>query len=82
MTKENKQIEAPLCEQLIALAVSNGIKNEMKLPELVGHMSIAYMELFTRQMAGARAVRSSEQPEGGDTPKKMDASPDVVEDKA
>ena len=88
MTKENKQPEGEkqpaLAEVLIQTAVGIGKEQGMKLVELIGHMEIAKMECFARNVRAAQMAQSqqAEPAEGDDTEKKMDASPVEVEDKA
>lgn len=79
MTTENK--EAPIAEVLIATGIKLAQSQKMKLAELIGHFQIATFEVFNRNVAAAQD-QSSEQAEGGDTEKKMDASPVEDEGKA
>lgn len=79
MTTENK--EAPIAEVLIATGIKLAQSQKMKLAELIGHFQIATFEVFNRNVAAAQD-QSSEQTEGGDTEKKVDASPVEDEGKA
>lgn len=83
MTEENK--ETPLiAEVLIATASKMAQEQGVKLVELMGHMEIAKLEVFNRNVQAARQAesQSAEPAEDDDTVVKMDASPPVDEDKA
>ena len=86
MTEENKT-EKPvvIAEALIETAIGLGQQQDMKLVELIGHMEIAKMEVFNRNIKAAEqiAAQQSDAPvEGDDKVVKMDAAPAVDEDKA
>lgn len=78
MTKTNKLDEAPLFQILIETGTQIAVERKMNLTELIGHFSIAYRDIYTRQIQAAHEKIQAERSEGGDKVKKMDASP--VED--
>ena len=85
MTEENKT-EKPvvIAEALIQTAIGLGQQQDMKLVELIGHMEIAKMEVFSRNIKAAEQLASQPDApaEGDDKVVKMDAAPAVTEDKA
>ena len=82
MTENNKLKNTPLFQILIETGTQIGVEREMNLTELIGHFSIAYRDIYTRQIQAAHEKIQAAQTEGGDTVKKMDASPTADEDKA
>lgn len=83
MSKEEETVKpAALAEVLIQTAVGIGKEQNMKLVEVIGHIEIAKMECFARNVRAAHeAAQSSEPVEDGDTQEPVASSPDEVEDK-
>lgn len=80
MTKETKETKPMvIAEALIQTAVQLGQEQNMKLVELLGHMEIAKLEVFSRNIAAAQAAAPAE---GDDKPEQEASSPDASEDKA
>jgi len=73
-----------LAEVLIQTAVGIGKEQGMKLVELIGHMEIAKMECFARNVRAAQAAMNQpdEPSEDADMQEPAAFSPDEVEDTA
>ena len=72
-----------LAEVLIQTAVGIGKEQNMKLVELIGHMEIAKMECFARNVRAAQAAamnQPDEPSEDADTQEPVAFSPDEAED--
>lgn len=87
MSNQSNQSEekpAALAEILIQTAVGIGKEQNMKLVEVIGHIEIAKMECFARNIRAAQQHQQhqpSEPSEGDDTQEPVAFSPDEVEDK-
>ena len=80
---DNNENPPLIAEVLIATASKMAQDQGVKLVELMGHMEIAKLEVFNRNVQAARLANQPDVPaEGDDTVVKMDASPAVAEDKA
>lgn len=81
---DTKKEEQPvvIAEALINTAVTLGQEQQMRLVELLGHMEIAKLEVFSRNIMKAAAAQASSPAEGGDKPEQEDASQDGDVDKA
>jgi len=72
-----------IAEAVIDLAVKLGAEQDLRLGEVIGHLEIAKMELYSRNLAMAKrsqAQAASEPSEGGDTVEQVDASQSEAED--
>jgi len=59
-----------IAEAVIDLAVKLGADQDLRLGEVIGHLEIAKMELYSRNVAMAKRAQAqvaSEPSEGGDT---------------
>ena len=82
MTDEKKETKpVGIAEALIQTAVQLGQEQGMKLVELLGHMEIAKLEVFSRNIQAA-AQAAAAPAEGDDKPAQEASSPDASEDKA
>jgi len=82
MTEENKETKpVVIAEALINTAVTLGQEQEMRLVELLGHMEIAKLEVFSRNIQAA-AAQAAVPAEGDDKPEQEASSQDASEDKA
>ena len=79
---DNNENPPLIAEVLIATASKMAQDQGVKLVELMGHMEIAKLEVFNRNVQAARLSQSDAPAEGDDTVVKMDASPAVDEGKA
>lgn len=84
MTTEKKQKQPVIAEALIQTAINLGQEQDMKLVELIGHMEIAKLEVFNRNVRAAAelASRSSAPDASADKPEQVASSPAEGEDKA
>lgn len=81
MTEEKKETKpVVIAEALINTAVTLGQKQEMRLVELLGHMEIAKLEVFSRNIQAA--AQAAVPAEGDDKPEQEASSQDASEDKA
>jgi hypothetical protein len=80
---EEKKTEQPvvIAEALINTAVQLGQEQGMRLVELLGHMEIAKLEVFSRNIQAA-AAQAAAPAEGDGKPEQEDASLDGDGDKA
>lgn len=83
MSNPSEEKPAALAEILIQTAVGIGKEQNMKLVEVIGHIEIAKMECFARNVRAAQQHQNqpSEPSEGDDTQEPVAFSPDEVEDK-
>jgi len=72
-----------IAEAVIDLAVKLGAEQDLRLGEVIGHLEIAKMELYGRNLRMAQNAQNpvSEPSEGGDTEKQEASSPESDEDK-
>tara|TARA_R100000005_G_C4835252_1_gene109548 strand:+ start:126 stop:395 length:270 start_codon:yes stop_codon:yes gene_type:complete len=85
MSEENteEQKKPALAEVLIQTAVGIGKEQNMKLVEVIGHLEIAKMECFARNIRAAQIAaenQSDEPSEDADTQDPVAFSPDATED--
>lgn len=85
MTDNNTEKEPLIAEVLIATASRLAQDQGVKLVELMGHMEIAKLEVFNRNVRAAQQVaenQPSAPAEGGDTGSEVASFPAEGEDKA
>ena len=81
MSEEAKKVA--IAEAVIDLAVKLGAEQDLRLGEVIGHLEIAKMELYGRNLRMAQNAQNpvSEPSEGGDTQEPEVASQDEDEGK-
>jgi hypothetical protein len=85
MTEKQPEPQPLIAEVLIATASKMAQEQGVKLVELMGHMEIAKLEVFNRNVKAAQQVAENqpfEPAEGDDKVTKMDAAPTLSGGKA
>lgn len=83
--KPESEPQPLIAEVVIATASKMAQEQGVKLVELMGHMEIAKLEVFNRNVKAAQKVAENQPFEpvvGDDKVKKVDADPTLNEDKA
>lgn len=82
MSEQQPEQKPALFEVLLSTIGTIAKEDNLTLPEVLGHLELCKKSAIDQVIAFAERQKSSGQPEGGDTEKTEDASPEKVEEGA